>query len=402
VSEPDELSTTHPALQAYRIRNRRAMQIYGAALALVVLLAFGAVRLAYARGEINKVDKASAPAATPLPIALPASTLSLKWRSNDRPAGGNPYSDGVVVTYDQRSVNGRDAVTGDLRWHYRRSDETLCSVVQQDQTTIAIYNRHGNCDEATGFETATGEPKWYRTLTDNGRTAVASAPNVVLILGDHSVHVIDNAGGLDRWAWASPAGCTVDRALAGSIGVLISYHCGDHRHLALRALIDSAEKWDVTVSEPQVPIAAHALVAAINPDTAVITTYSADKGAVGERLPAISATGLGDAVAALPRAQTTIDGTGPVNLGVELVRIGSDLYALSGKGKLNWNAPTTGSPWVLTDDLVAAPTSGGVTLYRVTDGRVQQTISLPSSGDLTAYPVGPGMLLAATTTQVYM
>jgi len=402
VSQPDELSTTHPALRAYRIRNRRAMRVYAAAIALVVLFAFAAVRLAYARGEINKVDKASAPAATPLPIALPASNLTLTWHSDDHPAGGNPYSDGVVVTYDQRSVNGRDALTGALRWHYRRSDETLCSVVQQDSSTIAIYNRHGNCDEVVGFETATGAPKWYRTLTDNGRTVAASAPNVVLIVADHSVHVIDNAGGLDRWAWQSPQDCVVDRALAGSLGVLIGYHCGDNRHLMLRALIDSAEKWNIPVGEPQVPIAAHALLAAINPDTAVITTYSADKGAVGQRLPAISATGLGEAVSALPRAQTTTEGSGSINLGVEVIRIGTALYALSGKDKLIWIAPVTGAPWVLNDNLVAAPSPAGIVLYRVSDGREQQAISIPSAGDVTAYPAGAGLVLAGTKTQVYM
>jgi hypothetical protein len=402
VSEPDELNTTHPALQAYRIRNRRAMRIYAAAIALVVLLGFAAVRLAYARGEINKVDKASAPAATPLPIALPAGNLSLKWHSGDHPAGGNPYSDGVVVTFDQRSVNGRDALTGAVRWHYRRSDETLCSVVQQDSSTIAIYNRHGNCSEVVGFETATGAPKWYRTLTDNGRTVAASAPNVVVIVADHSVHVIDNAGGLDRWAWQSPQDCVIDRALAGSLGVLISYHCGDNRHLMLRALIDSAEKWNIPVSEPQVPIAAHAVVAAINPDTGVITRYSADKGAVGQKLSAISVTGLSDAVRDLPRAQTTTEGTGSVNLGVELLRIGTALYALSGKDKLIWTAPVTGWPWVLSDDLVAAPIRAGIALFRVSDGREQQTISIPGASDVAAYPVGAGLVLAGTTTQVYM
>jgi hypothetical protein len=401
VSEPGELNTTHPALQVYRIRNRRAMRVYAAAIALVVLLTFAAVRLAYARGEINKVDKASGPAATPLPIALPASKLSLKWHSDDHPAGGNPYSDGVVVTFDQHSVNGRDALTGAVRWHYRRSDETLCSVVQQDSSTIVIYNRRGNCDEVVGFETATGAPKWYRTLTDNGRTVAASAPNVVLLVADHSVHVIDNAGGLDRWAWQSPQNCSVDRALAGSLGVLISYHCGDNRHLMLRALIDSAEKWNIPVREPQVPIAAHALVAAVNPDTAVITTYSADKGAVGQKLPAVSATGLSNAVSALPRAQTTTEGSGSVNLGVELIRIGTALYALSGKDKLIWTAPVTGAPWVLNDDLVAAPSPAGIVLYRVSDGREQQTISIPSTGDVTPYPLGAGLLLAGTTTRVY-
>jgi hypothetical protein len=40
-------------------------------------------------------------------------------------------------------------------------------------------------------------------------------------------------------------------------------------------------------------------------------------------------------------------------------------------------------------------------LYRVSDGREQQTISIPSTGDVTPYPLGAGLLLAGTTTRVY-
>jgi hypothetical protein len=394
------LNPPHPALQAYRIHNRRSMRIYAAVIAAVVLAGFAAVKLAYARGELNHVDKASAPAPTPLPTAVPASSVSLKWRTDDRPAGGNPYSDGVVVSYDQHTVNGRDAVTGAVRWHYRRSDQTLCSVVQQDRTTIAIYNRHGNCDEATGFVTATGEPKWYRTLTDLGITTAASAPNVVLIVGDRTVHVIDNAGGLDRWAWAAPDGCLVDRALGGSLGVLIGYHCGIEKHLMLRELTGSAEKWKITVSGSQVPFAAHAFIAAIDPSTGVVTTYTQDKGAVARQLPPITTPGLAQAIGDLPRAQTAVEGSGATAQGTEFIRAGA-VFAFSARDNLAWSAPATGSPWQISDSLIAVPTAGGVALFRVGDGHLERTIDVPVNAAVTAYPVGAGLLLAGTTMEMY-
>jgi hypothetical protein len=397
VSEPDLVIPPHPALQAYRSRNRRWMRIYAAVIALLVLVGFVAVRLAYARGEINNVDRASAPAPPPLPSAAPASSVSLKWRSDDHPAAGNPYSDGVVVSYDLHSVNGRDAVTGAVRWHYRRSNQTLCSVVQQDRTTIAIYNRHGHCDEVTGFVTATGKPKWYRTLVDNGMSVVASAPNVVLIVADHSVHVIDNAGGLDRWLFSPGENCTIDRALAGSLGVLISYQCGQTRRLALRDLIGGGQKWNITLNDVQVPIAAHSFLATISPATGMITTYDPAKGTAGDQLPTAASSA---AINALPRAQSAVERSGP-GQAMEFVRLGTDSYALAAKNKISWSAPATGMVWQFSDELVAAPTANGVTLYRVSDGHAQQTISVPDTTNVTAYPVGAGLLLAGANTRMY-
>ena len=72
---------------------------------------------------------------------------------------------------------------------------------------------------------------------------------MVLTVAGYSVHVIDNAGGLDRWDWVAPDHCSVDRALAGSQGVLISTTCGDEHRLVLRGLTSDELKWSVTVPQ---------------------------------------------------------------------------------------------------------------------------------------------------------
>src|ERR1700712_4708679 len=178
VSGPDETSAAstevaqHPALVAFQDRTRRGMRIYAAVLVGLVVLAFVAVKLAYAHGELNKVSASTGTAPASIPARTTGNALSLAWQSGDQPAGGNPFADGIVVGYDAHTVNGRDALTGAVRWHYTRSDETVCSVLQQDSSTIAIYRRKGNCDEVTGFVTATGVAKWYRTLQDNGVSSV--------------------------------------------------------------------------------------------------------------------------------------------------------------------------------------------------------------------------------------
>jgi hypothetical protein len=402
VSERDQLNAQHPALVAFVDRNRRSMRIYAAVIALLVLIGFGAVKLAYAHGELDHVTKQSAAAPVPIPNGTVGAALSQRWRTDDHPAGGTPYSDGVVVTYGAHSVNGRDAVTGQVRWHYTRTDETICSVVQQDRSTIAIYNRHGHCSEVTGFVTATGVPKFYRTLTDNGHTVAASAPNVVLIVGDHSVHVIDNAGGLDRWSWGAPPGCLVDRAIGGSQGVLISYRCGSTQRLALRELTGSAEKWNITLNEAAVPIAAHAIVATVNPNTGMLTSYSVDKGAVLTQRPFADPTGLTAALAAIPRALTSVEGIGSAAQGIEFVWAGQ-LYSLSAKEVIEWHGTAAGPPTLISDTFVATSNGTGIDLRATTTGQLQRTVSLSPvpSGTVTAYPVGTGLLIAGTTTEMY-
>jgi hypothetical protein len=390
----------HPALEAYRTANRRAMRIYAGTLAAVVLVAFVAVRLAFAHGELTKVSDLVAAAPTPLPTGPIADTVTRVWRSDDHPAVGDPYSNGVVVTYAGHTVNGRDAATGQVRWHYTRSDETVCSVAQQDRSTIAIYKRGGNCDEVTGFDTATGRPKWYRTLNDNGAISVASSPNVVLVVAATTVHVIDNAGGLDRWQWAAPAGCAVDRSLAGSFGVLTSYHCGNRNHLTLHDLTASSEKWTIDASAPTVPVAASVLVAAADPATGTMTSYAAKDGKPVRQ----SQLGQPDQVAAdlsrLPRAQSSDNDAQRQNR-LEFIRAGG-IVAVAADASVRWIAPATGPATSFGVGTVAIPDGSTVIRYRTDTGEAEQRIPLSDApSGYRVWPAGRGLLVGADITEMY-
>src|SRR4051794_26326753 len=347
--------TEHPALAAYQQRTTRATRIYAAVLVLLVLLAFLAVKLAYAHGELTKVSFSTAPAPTPVPGTLPGAALKLAWHTDDTAAGGNPYDSGVVISYAGHTVNGRDAVTGAVRWHYTRSDQTLCSVLQQDDTTIAIYRRKGNCDEVTGFVTTTGQPKWYRTLTDNGTTAAASTSNVVLTVNAHIVHAFDNAGGLDRWDWTVPADCAVQHALTGSQGVLVSMECGGSHRLALHDLIADTVKWTVNTPAAMLPIAADAFVGALDPATGTVYRYTADKGAASKsvQLPpsVVGDDPGGQSGTGGPTAAAGVTATSAAGQPVQLVSL-SRLVAFSLDGSLRWTAAATGPGWPVSDAYV--------------------------------------------------
>jgi hypothetical protein len=411
VSEPDQRSAVgvrepeqteraeHPALLEFRGRTRRAMRIYAAVLVGLVVIGFVAVKLAYAHGELSKVSFSTGPAPAGIAPQATGANLAQVWHSSDRPAGGTPYADGIVVGYDPHTVTGRDAQTGAARWHYTRSDETICSVVQQDSTTIAIYQRKGNCDEVTGFVTATGVAKWFRTLQDNGISSVASAPNVVLTVTDRSVHVFDNAGGLDRWNWPAPDGCTANRALVGGLGVLISLTCGTQHQLVLRDEFKDTTKWTVDTPGAVVPIAVSAFVGALDPTTGSVLRYTGDKGAV------VTTGRLTDGfdVSGLPRADAAISGTDGAGEPVEFL-FAARLYALSNIGKVAWSAVATAEPSLVGDTLLAAPTGGGhVVLHRLDGGQPQLTseLSPPPAAAQRAFQVGAGLLLAGTDLSMY-
>jgi hypothetical protein len=408
---PDAAHPEHPALVAYRQRADRASRIYLGVLVLLVLLAFVGVKLAYAHGELTKVSFGTAPAPSPVASGLPAPALKQAWHTNDTAAGGTPYDSGVVVSYAGHTVNGRDAVTGAVRWHYTRSDETLCSVLQQDGSTIAIYRRNGNCDEVTGFVTATGQPKWYRTLTDNGTTASASTSNVVLTVNAHIVHAFDNAGGLDRWDWTVPTNCAVQHALAGSQGVLVSMECGGNHELALHDLIADTVKWTVNTPAAMLPIASDAFIGALDPATGSVYRYTADKGA-GSRSVQLTGVDSGSsgsggtgAGGTLPTAAAGVTATDVAGQPVQLVLVESRLFAFSQDGSLRWRAAATGPPWPVADAFLASQSGANQVVLRRTDGGQAQRVSTltPAAGSASerVFPVGAALLLADTGTTLY-
>ena len=392
----------HPALASYQARTARSMRVYVAVLAVLVMATVLAVRAAYSHGELAQVSSHTAPAPAPVPSGSTADSLALAWRSSDRPAAGTPVQDGVVVSYDSHSVHGLDARTGKLRWYYTRSDQTLCSVLQQDASTIAIYQRHGNCDEVTGLVTATGATKWVRTMTDNGSTEAASAPNVVLTVARYSVHVIDNAGGLDRWNWVAPDRCSVDRALAGSQGVLISATCGDQHRLVLRGLTSDELKWSVTVPTAMVPVAASAFVGALDPATGILHSYSAGKGVDTPSGQLAEPAELRGPLAALPRAATAVDGLNASDEPLEVLWLGR-LYSFTKSGTTNWSAAAVGPASTRGSDVLAAATGSTVHRLDAATGRVAASTGLTPqlSGAYRAFEVGNGLLLAGPDTLMY-
>ena len=108
----DPISDAALAKHAQRMRPLRIA--YASVLAVVAVAVLTIVVIAYNRGEISHATLKTVKLA-PDKVALqtPSATLSRAWRSTDTSAIGVPYYNGTVVTHDQHTVRGRNALTGE-------------------------------------------------------------------------------------------------------------------------------------------------------------------------------------------------------------------------------------------------------------------------------------------------
>ncbi len=418
-------------LAAYAARMRRARHRYFATLAVVVAAVFAVVSIAWSRGEIANTTLTTVPSAPPsVTLRAPSTTLRSAWTSTDRTAMGTPYWGGTVVTFDQHTVRGRNAVTGAQTWSYRRNDRTVCQALQIRGVTVAIYQLHGNCDEVTALSTGTGQRQWTRTLDENGqpifgRPTYQATQYTFLVITPLVIYAIDPSSGYDRWVFGQQH-CTINSAVIGSTGALISQSC-DHPpcsgltycrngpQLLLRdpsAGYNNDEKhranpdqilWNVANST-LVPASADQLVSAIDPASRRLVVLNADKGTVQTTRTLTPAPSAVDAV----RASPTVN--------AEILWVGGVTYAIRASDSVVlWAGRTLSPPTVtatdaaavvglpdLTQAVLAAPTATGLTLLDTRSGRPSRdfAVSPPPPGS-TVYPYGTGFLVAGPATTVY-
>jgi hypothetical protein len=160
--EPD------PEEPAPRTRFRRRRDVVAAALLAVVALVVGI--LVWRSSDIRTASSQtySGPAPSPAqPTEFPPS-LGEAWRAHS-PATPAPVTVGpAVVTGNGGEVAGRDPLTGEVRWHYRR-DLPLCTLTGAWSMAVAVYEKSANylpaddprksggCSEVTALDPATGK-----------------------------------------------------------------------------------------------------------------------------------------------------------------------------------------------------------------------------------------------------
>jgi hypothetical protein len=413
------------ALAAHAQRMRPLRRIYAAVLAVLAAIAITIFVVEYARGEISHTSLH--PIANPPPsVALesPAAQLTKAWSSTDETAIGTPYFDGTIVTHDRHTVRGRDALTGRPTWSYTRTDRSVCAAIQNDGVTIAVYALHGNCDELTAVDTATGHRKWTRTLDKDGAVFDGPAtysiqPDNVMFVSRTSIYALadENDGGLDWWTFYHP-GCTINSAILGAAGALISQtcqhehcagqrFCGDGKQILLRqaeaGTTDSKTNpdqivWNKRDSDLQ-PALAGQHVAARDPATGKLVLLQQKDGTVQGQL----------ALAGGGSPSSSFTST----LDADLYWTDGRTYALkTTAAAFAWQAATSYLPTAVNDTggtntslanaRLTAPSSSGIIELDGSTGSTAHSFSVtapPAASSV--YPFGTGFVVAGRRTTVY-
>lgn len=219
-----------------------------AAAIAVVVLAVGS--LVYLTSDGRATTDAVGPSKpVPSSTSAPPGTLTQRWALTTDPAIGavaSPY--GVVVTADRTTVYGHDAVTGELRWTYGRSNLPLCAVGSGDvdapgvtrrgvvRGVMVVSEEGGWCSQVMLLDPDTGERHYVRTspnqqngaLVFGGPYAGWVGPTLAELWRDDLVRTIQYG---DEPAPTKPnaqhLGCTfTDLAVAESQFATVE-HCAD-------------------------------------------------------------------------------------------------------------------------------------------------------------------------------
>jgi hypothetical protein len=353
-------------------------------------------------------------------VQPPAPKQTRSWSTTDATAIGTPYYGGTVITYDEHTVRGRNARTGAQTWSYTRTDRTVCTAMQDGGQTVAVYELHGNCDELTALDSQTGARKWTRTLDKdtaefNGPATFQVRPGNFFFVSHTSIYAVA-ANGVDFWTFHH-VGCTINSAVLGSAGALISQtchnedcsdkrFCGDGPQLLLRAATDGYDtdthprnpdriNWNL-IGSRLVPVDAGQNVAARDANGA-LHLLSEGKGKEYASFPVPGAT---DPFAVSEATDA------------DLIWLGGRTYALrTGANGPAWttrtnSVPTTtggnGLAKTLDESRLPVAIGSGIAQLDPRTGRPDRTfpVGTQPTGSL-VYPFGAGFLVAGARTTVY-
>jgi hypothetical protein len=189
-----------PVEERPRARSWRTRSDY-VAVALITVISVVAAVLTWAFSDARATTSVTGPSSwdqLPEVVALPP-TLSEVWRAKSG-ASQSPVvvqtqvketgeeKPSTVVTGDGGEVNGRDPLTGDVRWTYRR-DLPLCVVSTGWGRAMTLYSKGTNCSELTSLDGVTGERKAQRNGDAELGTALLNEGSHLITTGSKFVEV---------------------------------------------------------------------------------------------------------------------------------------------------------------------------------------------------------------------
>jgi len=329
-------------------------------------------------------------------------------------------------------VRGRDVRTGAQTWYYTRTDRTVCTAMQVSGVTVAVYRLHGNCDEITALDTGTGKRKWTRTLDLdthqlNGVPTFTISGTTVMFTSPGAIYALDTTDGYDAWLFAE-AGCTVQRAVLGSSGALISQtcahrdctqvkHCLNGQQLVLRDPA-TGENTDSSKNNgnpdqiywaknyDMVPASAGAVISAYSPDGKTLSVFDNKLGKVTSTLPLSPSAG----------GSLNLNASTDTPLSdADLLWAAGTTYLVSSNGvpAVLWSQAANVAPTVTAESLGLAatlttaelvrPGARGIDVLKTETGALSASYEISPVPSSTAriYPLGAGFVVADAGVTVY-
>ena len=322
----------------------------------------------------------SAPA--DVPPGTPAGAVEQAWTADGGPLPADIVEEGRVVVGSDHGVRALDVGTGEVAWHYTRSNARLCGLTVADGVAVAVFRTADRCDEAVALEAGTGVRAWTRNLSLRGDAVISSTASIVLAGSPTGVVTFDPRGNNIRWRAGPAEGCRWLGAVAGSAGVAVLERCADDDvRLRLYDGFEGTERWTVDVpgdAEPSLLGAGELVGVRAGGE---VRLFAPEDGALKASLP------VG---AEEPAAQTSA-------AGLALVRTGSVLWAVDpASGATRWSVPAAGLPAaapVEVAELVVPTTEGFVRIDPLTGLELDRLPApgVPSDGMATV--LGPVVVL---------
>ncbi|WP_420878739.1 PQQ-binding-like beta-propeller repeat protein [Rhodococcus sp. (in: high G+C Gram-positive bacteria)] len=383
-------------------RRTRLDVAVAATIAIVVAVAAAVIWIrSDARGTTSVTTDAPA-AAVDTPLS-PPSSLSELWRAASPESAAPIVADGTVATADGGTVLGRDPVTGDERWRYRR-DMPLCGAIGAWNTVVAVYRDQRGCSQVTQLDGATGERKAQRssdaddavTLSYDGTYVVSRGPERMELWRSDLVRTLE-FGRVD--APINPGkqprpDCSLKSAAAGGTRVTVLMHCpgeaGDRISVLDAAPKDNQEPHEfgsTLLTGPGADTSGARLIAASGDRTAVFLPAGPISAA---RIAVVD--GEGSEIASHPvTISVDADATAARNGSVFTWWTGTELIALSTSELApKWTVTDALGPGAIMAGSLLVPVPGAIAVLDPATGIEQARI--PVTRDADAAPIATSIL----------
>lgn len=232
-------------------RRTRGDLVAAGAIVLVVAVVAGLLWWnSSARATISKPATVS-PHSPASPHNVPGALHTL-WTANSAHTLSPIVIGDMVITGDGRTVEAREAQTGQNRWTYARKND-LCGVSYVYSLAVAVYPDERGCGQVTAIDAGSGRRNTARTSYSDKQVTLRSDGNVVLSAGPTRLELwrsdlvrMISYGEID--ARVKPAnqglgtGCTLMSAAASSSQVSVLEACRDQQDLRLTLLTPAKEE----------------------------------------------------------------------------------------------------------------------------------------------------------------